>query len=425
MVQLVEDVILKVFTSCDIYSTLAASQASRYFHTLVFSKQVWSAHISDLRRRFFIDLPHGTRLDDYSTDGLVNLVKRIVDGPSSWMASTDSSSNYPSPTITRQIILKPNIRRGPGILNWENQIQLLPGGAFVFYNNWGKLECWAVEMNNLTWSYRPNRRIDAFAVDVADEGRSALIIIDLRTGTSRRLIDEHAPDIGNSFNLLRLQGDYAIARGYSSQRVMLFKLSTVTVRTFHAPEDNDMDLVSGNLIMVSPDSKRFHKVLDLRLWRMDTLLGVQDGVWLSAIGPQVATSIKLMKSSCDVVFRLAAHLSPLRSGHSVVWVLAYSLNPTFTLIRKYYISHIALDPLTMRCTNSCSLKGVVNGIPGHFLRISYAGYADTSGLYSLANPETKKMYVPLDDRGEYVDLSAYSGALTYATNESLVVNYYK
>ncbi|RDB14611.1 hypothetical protein Hypma_016559 [Hypsizygus marmoreus] len=162
---------------CDICSVLAASEANRQLHNLVFSKQVWIALIGDLHRRLFLDLPCGAHLDDYSTDGLINLVKHIVHGPSSWTASTT-----PAPIIAHQVILTPDVDHGPGILNWENQAQLFPGGAFVFYENWGKLECWAVESKTLVWTYRPKMRrwVNAFALEPTDGGRGALIMIGIR-----------------------------------------------------------------------------------------------------------------------------------------------------------------------------------------------------------------------------------------------------
>ncbi|RDB16186.1 hypothetical protein Hypma_003320 [Hypsizygus marmoreus] len=451
VLKLVEDVLLKVLTFCDVCGVLAASQANQQLHDLAFSKQVWIALVTDLHCRLFLDLPCGAHLVEYSTDELINLVKRIVHGPSSWM--TRSSA----PIITRQIVLKPEMYHGPGVLNWENQPQLFPGGAFVFYENWGKLECWAVEGKKLVWTYTPemSRWVDMFALEPTDSGQGALVMIgirdyvtphkerknfveilhlDLSTGNSRKLFDERAPDTGfdNPFNLLRIQGDYALAgmRKPESEpsQIMLFKLSTLITRTLRVPKDHDVDLVSGNLIMVSPDIRSPHTILDIRLWRISSLIYSDDNASIDATGPLIASSIKLSKPSRNPSFRLAAHSSPLSSDHSIIWLLVSSSSPKFTLIRKYDVSHAGVEPLTMRCTKTWNLENVEKGVPDGSSRISYAGYANISWavkVYSLSNPKLDEVEIPLPDRGDYVHMSAYSGALTYATNNDVIVNYYE
>ncbi|RDB15575.1 hypothetical protein Hypma_004127, partial [Hypsizygus marmoreus] len=337
---------------------------------------------------------------------------------------------------------------GPGILNWENQAQLFPGGAFVFYENWGKLECWAVESKTLVWTYRPKMRrwVNAFALEPTDGGRGALIMIGIRDYATLHkerkkclhpnsaLFDERAPDsgFGYPFCLLRIQGDYTVAgtgRSESeSSEIMLFELSTLTTRTLRVPKDHDMDLVSGNLVMLSPDIRSPHRGLDMRLWRMASLIRSDNYASIDAIGPLIASSITLTRPSYSPRFRLAAHASPLCSDHSIIWILGSSSSPKFTLIRKYHVSHAAVETLTMRCTKTWDLENVEKGVPDVSTRISYAGYANVSSptkTYSLSDPELREVEVPLPNQGDYVHMSAYSGALTYAVDNNVVVNYYE
>ncbi|RDB16104.1 hypothetical protein Hypma_003400 [Hypsizygus marmoreus] len=463
VLDLVEDVLLTVLTFCDICSVLAASQVDNLLRTtrqidnstiLSFQNKYVIALVTNLHRRLFLDLPCGARLDDYSTDELINLVKHIVHGPSSWTASTTSAPS--SPIIARQVILTPDVDHGPGILNWENQAQLFPGVHSCSTRIGANLSA-GCESKTLVWTYRPKMRrwVNAFALEPTDGGRGALIMIGIRdyatlhkerknfieilhldfsTGDWRNLFDERAPDsgFGYPFCLLRIQGDYAVAgTGRSeteSSEIMLFELSTLTTRTLRVPKDHDMDLVSGNLVMLSPDIRSPHRGLDMRLWRMASLIHSDIYASIDAAGPLIASSIELTRPSYIPRFRLAAHASPLRSDHSIIWILASSSSPKFTLIRKYHVSHAAIEPLTIRCTKTWDLENVEKGVPDVSTRISYAGYANVSSptkTYSLSDPALDEVEVPLPNQGDYVHMSAYSGALTYAVDNNVIVNYYE
>ncbi|RDB30465.1 hypothetical protein Hypma_007000 [Hypsizygus marmoreus] len=438
MTQLIDDIILIVLTFCDICAVLAASQASRNLHALAFSQKVWRALVGDLCRRFFLDIPLGARLDDSSTDELVNLVKRIVHGPRSWTASKGSSQH--GPTVMLQTLLKPETLHGPGIVAWPNQAQLLPGGAFVFYENWGKLECWAVETKKLIWTYAEEgtRWLDTFAVEATNgDYRNVIEILhlDLNTGNSRRLFNEHAHDTfyDNPFSSLRVQGDYALADvsmlDGESHQIILFEVSTLTARSFKLQQNEyDMDLVSGNLVMVSRDLKAPHKLLDIRLWRMANLFQLDNGTLLDAISPQIATSVKLTKQCRQLRFHIEAHPSPLCSNESRIWMLAFLSSSKFTLIRQYHVSHAEAQPLSMRCIKS-DAKNVAKGLYdkwSDWSRISYAGHVHTDNkIYSLSNTKQPEIELPVLNEGGYAHLSAYSGALAYTKDENLVVTYYE
>ncbi|KAF8056948.1 hypothetical protein FPV67DRAFT_632665 [Lyophyllum atratum] len=152
---LVEDILLKILCSCDIATVLTCSLASRTLYSLSTSKHVWLALLSDLHRRGFIDLLPKQRLEDLSTHELLSLAKRTVRaGPKTW-----SMLDGRPAVVAREIILKPNIRIGDGILTWENEPQLLPGGKFILFQHLGNFECRSTADDRLIWEYKPSWRL--------------------------------------------------------------------------------------------------------------------------------------------------------------------------------------------------------------------------------------------------------------------------
>ncbi|RDB26462.1 hypothetical protein Hypma_006030 [Hypsizygus marmoreus] len=450
---LIDDVVLKVLTFCDIYTVLTASQASKRLHALAFSKSTWLALLSYLHQRSTIDLPPDERLDAYTTSGLIDLVKHIIQGPQSWLPT--SAAHNPGPTLSHQIILKPEIQLGPGILFWENEPQLLPGGRFVVFQNSGKLECWSVALRELIWTYHSDMeryRVDTFTAETVDEGRRAVILIgirvyedgprknlievvnlDLVTGTSRSLLRKRAPDTShdNPFYRFHVQGDYAIVGMHHTEWIMIIQISTTTKRTFNISNMYcDMDLIPGYLILSTLRTKsESSSVLDVRLWPIETLLEAPDGALIDSIAPLATEPIELNALNASVTFRLSAHLSPLRTDQSILWVLVSSLSPLLALVRKYHVSHYAGQRPTIRCVKAWERTDTVIYVPRDTSRISYAGYAETfwalkNYIYSLGPPNVESTVVRLLGRGDHMHMSAYSGALTYATHESVVVNYY-
>jgi hypothetical protein len=56
----------------------------------------------------------------------------------------------------------------------------------VLFTNWGQLRCWSVAEDKLVWKYESDWRssaayIEEFAVEVVDEGRTAVIAVGIST----------------------------------------------------------------------------------------------------------------------------------------------------------------------------------------------------------------------------------------------------
>ncbi|KAJ6617251.1 hypothetical protein B0H10DRAFT_1327769 [Mycena sp. CBHHK59/15] len=232
---LAADVIILILSCCDIVDVVSTAKTCRYLHTLAFGRSVWLALLQDLGDRRFLDSAHRATLHHRSTDELIALVKRILAGPATW--SPDRTSGGFTPAVSREIILHPTIRTGVGILDWENEAKLLPGGAHVLFKNWRTLECWSVAEDRLVWTHKPHptlvyASVLEFAAEVVDGGHRLIVLIcertypqsiyertnyieivelDLREGTSELIAMMHAPDTSydNPFSYPVLSGDIA------------------------------------------------------------------------------------------------------------------------------------------------------------------------------------------------------------------------
>jgi hypothetical protein len=156
----------------------------RRLHALAADKHVWLALIHDLKARLFLDLPPGTNLDELSTSALVSLAQRAIHGPRTW---SQGRANGRPPTVLRTHRVHPRIPVGQGILFWENEAKLLPGGRYVLFCNWRSLECWDVIHDRLIWTHESALSRDnsphvlKFAADVVDDGKALLIVVCVRT----------------------------------------------------------------------------------------------------------------------------------------------------------------------------------------------------------------------------------------------------
>src|ERR1700730_18053995 len=107
-------------------------QTCRHLHSLAFTKHVWLALLQDARP--FLDRWSESPLHQFSTEELIGLAKRIVQGPQTW-----SHSHSSGPLIARQEVLHPKIYLGPGVLEWENEPKL----QYVLFSSRRTLACWS------------------------------------------------------------------------------------------------------------------------------------------------------------------------------------------------------------------------------------------------------------------------------------------
>ncbi|KAF8188437.1 hypothetical protein K438DRAFT_1833556 [Mycena galopus ATCC 62051] len=100
IIHLGQDVLVKVLSSCDVYTVLCVSQVNRYLRIISMTKQIWIFLIQTLQSCSIIALPPGTELGTCSTEELVKMVKRTITGP-----RTLACTSLLPPTIFHEVVL--------------------------------------------------------------------------------------------------------------------------------------------------------------------------------------------------------------------------------------------------------------------------------------------------------------------------------
>ena len=159
-------------------------QSCKRFHDLAFTKQVWVTLVRHLKSRFFIDLPPSQNLSELSTEDLIALAKRAVQGPQSW-----SSSNTSSPIMLRREVIDISSRIPQQIGSVVGHhpppiAKLLPGGRYTL-SAWGSsLTCWDVYTKRAVWDYNSHwdgtPSVLNFAAEMIDDGHAITILVCLR-----------------------------------------------------------------------------------------------------------------------------------------------------------------------------------------------------------------------------------------------------
>lgn len=145
-----------------------------------------------------------------------------------------------------------------------------------------------------------------------------------------------------------------------------------------------------------------------------------------------------------VRLRMSAHVSPLCEDSYAIWVQVAPdlMYPTTLNISKFYKYTLSCPSTTTSDPLRLSLRSFASAERGYpiFRDISYAGHIaifdyerfrnrrvlallDLDGITEAA--DATYGHVDLPDTGDDVHISAYSGALTYSTHDSIVVNYYR
>ncbi|KAJ7669824.1 hypothetical protein DFH06DRAFT_156997 [Mycena polygramma] len=173
------DVVFSIFARCDIYTVVSVGQTCQYLHGLAFDKSVWLGLVDNLRRRSILDRHCTSSIESLSTDQLIQIVKRLVNGPETW--SPQSSGSMAE--VQAKITLHPSIQTGLDRAYGGNVTKLLPSGRYVLFNTSLTLGCWNVAEDRLVWKHTSaidSARVQEFAAG-REEGDSLVIMICLRT----------------------------------------------------------------------------------------------------------------------------------------------------------------------------------------------------------------------------------------------------
>jgi hypothetical protein len=147
----------------------------------------------------------------------------------------------------------------------------------------------------------------------------------------------------------------------------------------------------------------------------------------------ISATIQLPSCHAPRFIRLSAHSSPLREDLSVIWAYISSAHQEgldyHTTTCKFSLILPPATPPQLHLRSSTCVEGNLKSPV--YRDISYTGH---TGIFDSAR-QVGRILAPVEPHGttngtllgngEPVHVSAYSGALTYATYDSIVVNYYQ
>jgi hypothetical protein len=203
-------------------------------------------------------------------------------------------------------------------------------------------------------------------------------------------------------------------------------------------------LLSTHIIIIEPDASPGTCHMDV--WAVQSLAEFGFGspgdfthryttVQTNDVPRLLQATIQLPASHSPQFFRLSAHDSPLREDLSVIWAYISSAcqgsDPKSTICKFSLFTPPSTSPRLRLRSSTC-----VEGEYPVYRDISYSGHTEVFDSVDrvqrvLALPQLTGVprgsghIINLPDQGDPVHVSAYSGALTYATHYSVVVNYYQ
>ncbi|KAJ6476853.1 hypothetical protein C8R45DRAFT_1216696 [Mycena sanguinolenta] len=446
------DIIFSIFARCDVASVVSVGQTCRCLHLLAFEKSVWIVLLGDLRRRCILDRNCTPNLETLSTAEMIEVIKRLISGPQSW----NPGEFHFGAGIPRKITLHPTL--DPLTLKWSIA-KLLPSGRYLLFSNVKQLECWSVANDSLVWTYTSTENIALEEVAVEETETDVTIMLcvhtypdgepgpkfteivklDFRTMTHTSLLIALAPGHTQSFSHPRICGALAVVSLGMDTGESLHMILNWKQKSYCLVQGGDWDgfsvshvLIPGHILLSEPDW--------LYLISSDTLCNY----WAHTNGPLAEFSPVLVKdipklrtfkaSDVEQNFReIYAHESPIRDGDFSIWIYGKSHSTNRGALLSYRLSIPARgDPQWCLRIQSGVERGQV--LEGFYHAVAYGGHR----LYSPLNPEhtifsaalpltsrrTVRVGLP-PDLGDAIDIAPYSGALTYCTDSSVVVQYYK
>ncbi|KAJ6476844.1 hypothetical protein C8R45DRAFT_1102144 [Mycena sanguinolenta] len=452
------DIIFSIFACCDIASVVSVAQTCRCLHALAFERSVWLDLLGDLRRRCILDRNCTPSLETLSTAEMIEVVKRLMTGPQSWSPRELHCDSVAE--VSRKITLHPTATHS---LRWSDVI-LLPSGRYLFLLHMNKLECWSIANNCVVWTYTSSMEkigVQEFAAQENDADVTIMLSLetylnsnpgpkciemvklDFRTMTHTSLLIALVPGHTNTFSGLLICGALAMASLNMDTGESLYMILNWKQKSYCILQGTDWDASSGPHAVLLPG----HILISERDWlsliSSDTLgnywaqiIGTGDPAHFSIVSvkdiPKVTTFEPVIdiEQSFDEIY---VHENPIRSRDFSVWIYGASHIADRGALLSYRLSIPAGgDP--QWCLRIQSVMAPNQALESFYQGATYCGhrlYAPIRDpeltIFSATSPVTSpRMVLELPpDVGDRIDIATYSGALTYFTDSSIVIEYYR
>ncbi|KAJ7020346.1 hypothetical protein C8F04DRAFT_1242057 [Mycena alexandri] len=478
---LVDDLVLLILDFCDVAAIIAMSETNKAFNRLASSKSVWLTAVTRVVRRGFVHREEGEVLSELSLEQLVDKARRAVRGPQTWAldrlgpAVVSREISLPIEQGAPRTCLEVKLLPGGEYLfhnHWDLDCWNIPERKII----WTYKCC--VE----------NARVTTLAAQLTDTPDQAVVMacqrivndldvnrncveiltLNLKTGTSQSMLVARVPrGWGTSpYEHPQICGDFAAVA--LTTNVVLFNWREGTYVTVDNPESSHhfrrIALAPGYAILVLSLPEHENEGGGENI---DTLvlspLTVLPWAPVDPVNPpkNVTGASDLLRVHSYALPRreeptydgipqphtnvahiyISVHEHPLRNDLFRLWIhiahpailLRYDLDlrgshPTLQL---HSTTNTARDWGVHRCGASFA---------GHTLTVLQSGRTSISpgGHYlTVLQAETLKLMPPGAQRLEdgrgielhghrgFLDMSAYGGALSYLTDDSLRVRYYQ
>ncbi|KAF7376558.1 F-box domain-containing protein [Mycena sanguinolenta] len=455
---LAADIIFSIFRYSDICSVVSTGQTCRYLYSLAFCKTVW------LDLLYPMGIPDLQNLD---IEDLLKLAKRLVTGPETWIRNPPSSQFLPE--VSKEIVLHPRFNSGehPAF----NKSELLPSGRNLLFKTSKVLECWDVEQDTLLWRHTsvlassPHFSVIRFAAEELNAGDALVVMVcarcddiigqmsrfveivkvDLRERTHYPLLFARVPSDGLSFSNPVICGTLAAVRTTDDTYFIAdWQAQTYFTLTCCPDSPSQVVLIPGHVILkvaVSQGGHEMHVVShDALLTHLIPVVGLE-GEGASEFNTVSSHELtKLSTLSSETVQHSFVHMSvlpsPTHQDEYRIWIYGCNLSkrplPRYGLW-CYQLSMPVGQPSRWRqravypawkeasyISTTYSGHALMSGNPQRWIvpptQTPEVGEVDLAGLTAEIVDLTP---VP------YVHISPYSGALTYSTDNTIVIRWFK
>ncbi|KAJ7107394.1 hypothetical protein C8R44DRAFT_987028 [Mycena epipterygia] len=478
-----EDVLLLTFPLCDIYAVISTSQTNKYLHRIALDRIVWVALVEDLRLRGFVDRLSAEDIRASSAERLIGLVKKMVTGPESWptdkrrstgrsrakfptrllrrmMSWISGSSRLPGPPAktTLQVAERVSIHpRFPNHLRpryrlWYHRTVLLPGAKHFFSRSTNQVHCWTVDTDVGLWSHQtstPAAEVHVFDAEVVNNGKNATVVVcfqnqflenvvdivdlDLETGISQNLLTIHITE-ARFYWIPSICGDIIALSMGSEYFLINWCTNSCCKLSPRLGSGLSLRLIPGYMILVESIAASKEPTAGIRICDVATLFphwhSIEDSHTIQPVSvdtlPTLLSRPIPLPPNCKSGPKMALHESPLQAGLYRLWV--YPLWPegiSSNIVRHGY--HTVLDHTGITLHQRTEEAAQVRSHSEWW--VWYSGHRLLAYLYggSWISPpglEPKRSVALSETHRRPLALSPYSGALMYASDSALVIDYY-
>ncbi|KAF7353350.1 hypothetical protein MSAN_01523400 [Mycena sanguinolenta] len=432
---LAPDVIFVILGCCDIFSVVSIGQTCRYLHELALEKSVWLGLLEDLRRRSILD--RTSDLQELSTDEMIRIVRRLITGPQTWSPEALDCDSVAE--VSREITLHP-VKAGDPPSEYGYKARLLPSGRYVLFTDWIWRHKSAIHSER-------TEVVEFAAEEIGIESATIMICVrtyphprnyvemvsvNLRTGVHVCLLAARAPDTDFDvpFSDPVICGELAAVQlSDMDMEHDTYMVVNWRAQSYFILRDPDLQIALIPRYMILNASHHYgqQQIHLIANGTLDTywapIIGTDDIAEFSPIGAADIPKLSTLNHTDSRYFsRMYVHGNPIQDRDYRVWMCG----------TRYLRGSLSCYQLTIPITEHAEWRPQIRSAlvtMGH--PVCYSGHTPDYSLtcgWTVVSPCSSPGLVRLNwqfPEEKHIDITPYSGALTYVTRTTIVIQYYK